>query len=39
VLNLATGLADPLARSRSGQAVVVNTSDWLTSSTVLDALD
>jgi MinD-like ATPase involved in chromosome partitioning or flagellar assembly len=42
LLDPGTGLTEPLARfalERSDQAVVVNTSDWITSSTVLDALD
>jgi MinD-like ATPase involved in chromosome partitioning or flagellar assembly len=42
LLDLGTGLTEPLARfalERADQAVVVNTSDWITSSTVLDALD
>jgi MinD-like ATPase involved in chromosome partitioning or flagellar assembly len=42
LLDLGTGLTEPLARfalDRADQGVVVNTSDWVTSSTVLDALD
>jgi MinD-like ATPase involved in chromosome partitioning or flagellar assembly len=42
LLDLGTGLTAPLARfalERADQAVVVNTTDWVTSSTVLDALD
>jgi hypothetical protein len=42
LLDVGTGLTEPLARfalERADQTVVVNTSDWITSSTVLDALD
>lgn len=42
LLDLGTGLTAPLARfalERADQAVVVNTTDWVTASTVLDALD
>ncbi len=42
LLDLGTGLTEPLARfalERADQAVLVTTPDWITSSTVLDALD
>jgi len=42
LLDLGTGLTEPLARfalERADQAVLVSTPDWITSSTVLDALD
>ena len=42
LLDLGTGLTEPLARfalERADQAVLVNTTDWITSSTVLQALD